>query len=154
MSPPSSAPDFCKAVIACNVEYNKSICHDTPCRTTVRKTIYKRWKSWIIFGFSRNHQPLPSIIGITSLFQSRTCNSIHIQKRRSHSESVVCFFIVLVSCTQLYTSLCRLVGWSIGPSVRPSVGYQLFSKLKNEGFLHVCHQGGPETSQKCIIASL
>ena len=43
---------------------------------------------------------------------------------------------------------------SVRPSVGPSIRNQLFSKLKSEVFLLVCYQGGPETSQKCRIASL
>ena len=48
---------------------------------------------------------------------------------------------------------------SVRPSVRPSVGGSVrnaffFSIPKMKVFLHVCHQEGPGTSQKCKIASL
>jgi hypothetical protein len=43
---------------------------------------------------------------------------------------------------------------AVRPSVRPSVGNAFFLMAKMKVFLHVCHQGGPGTSQKCRIASL
>ena len=46
-----------------------------------------------------------------------------------------------------------LVRRSVSPSVGRSV-MRFFSIAKMKVFLHVCHQEGPVTSQKCRIASL
>ena len=65
-------------------------------------------------------------------------------------------YLFLDASSHLYKRVCPSVGRSVRPSVGRSVrrsvtSYFLFSKMK--GFLHVCHQTGLETSQKCGIAS-
>ena len=56
----------------------------------------------------------------------------------------------LDASTHLYKRVCPSVGRSVGPLV----GDAFFSIAKMKIFLHVCHQGGPGTSQKCRITSL
>ena len=80
---PSFAPYLLKAVIAWTVKYSKyikSLCHDTMCRTTVRKTINKRWKSWIIFSFSSY---LSSTIRISSSLFFFNINSFCVSAKKN-----------------------------------------------------------------------
>ena len=51
----------------------------------------------------------------------------------------------------LYISGCPSVGPSVGRSVRNQF---FFQNSKMKVFCHVCHQGGPGTSQKCRITPL
>ena len=59
----------------------------------------------------------------------------------------------LDASSHLYKRVCQSVrpsvGWLVGRSV---TRFFLIAKMKV--FLHVCHQGGPGTSQKCRITSL
>ena len=53
----------------------------------------------------------------------------------------------LDASSHLYKRVCP----SVGPSVGWLVAFFLIAKMKV--FLHVCHQGGPGTTQKCRLAS-